>query len=57
MPSAFTPDLARLLGLLVAEGRTTINGNVWFVNADVAVNDDYVRLVTSLFGVKVFRKR
>ena len=57
LPTTFTPDLARFLGLLVAEGRTTAEGNVWFVNSDSAINDEFVRLATTVFGVNVFRRR
>jgi chromosome segregation protein len=57
LPPIFTPDLARFLGLLVAEGRTSVEGNVWFVNSDPAINDEFVRLATTIFGVNVFRKR
>ncbi|MEW6211415.1 MAG: LAGLIDADG family homing endonuclease, partial [Acidobacteriota bacterium] len=55
LPSSFTPDLARFLGLLVAEGRNTNSNQVWFVNADPLVNDEYERLANNLFGVHVHR--
>src|SRR5262249_28412320 len=44
-------------GLLVAEGRNNSSNQVWFVNADPAVNQDYVRLAQSLFGLTVCRKQ
>src|SRR5262249_6556542 len=53
LPSRFTPELARFLGLLVAEARNTDANQVWFVNADPAVNDLYTRLAQTLFGVAV----
>ena len=56
LPSTFTPDLARFLGLLVAEGRNTDANQVWFVNSDPAVNDEFERLAQTLFGVQVERK-
>jgi intein/homing endonuclease len=57
LPMVFTPDLARFLGLVASEGRTSDEGNIWFVNSDPAINDDFVRLAHSLFDVDVFRKR
>jgi chromosome segregation protein len=57
IPSTFTPELARFLGLLIAEGRNTSSNQVWFVNSDQAVNDDYERLAQELFGVRVRRLR
>ncbi|HEX8996848.1 MAG TPA: chromosome segregation protein SMC [Ktedonobacterales bacterium] len=56
-PTTLTADLARFLGLIIAEGRITVAGNVWFVNSDKAINEDYARLCQSLFHLKVFRKR
>jgi chromosome segregation protein len=57
IPLTLTPDLARFLGLLVADGRASAAGDVWFVNSDPAINDEFVRLAGTLFGVDVFRKR
>jgi chromosome segregation protein len=57
LPDLFTPDLARFLGLLVAEGRNTGSNQVWFVNSDPAINDEFARLARTLFGVEVHRKR
>ncbi|HET9529540.1 MAG TPA: LAGLIDADG family homing endonuclease, partial [Blastocatellia bacterium] len=55
IPSTFTPGLARFLGLLIAEGRNTSSNQVWFVNSDPAVNDEYQRLAREVFGVEVRR--
>ncbi|HXG66281.1 MAG TPA: LAGLIDADG family homing endonuclease, partial [Blastocatellia bacterium] len=55
LPFTVTPDLARFLGLLIAEGRNTVSNQVWFVNADPAINDEYARLARKLFGVQVQR--
>ena len=55
LPPALSPELARFLGLIIAEGRITPAGNVWFVNSDPAINDDYVELGQSLFRLKAFR--
>jgi chromosome segregation protein len=57
LPTTLTPDIARLLGLLVAEGHTSAEGNVWIINSDPAVNDEFVRLADTVFEVNVFRKR
>lgn len=57
MPEGFTPDLARFLGLLIAEGRNTSAGQVWFVNSDPAVNDEFERLAQTLFDVPVCRRQ
>ncbi|MGZ3583716.1 MAG: LAGLIDADG family homing endonuclease, partial [Ktedonobacterales bacterium] len=56
IPRTFSPELARFLGLLVAEGRNPTDGNIRFVNTDPAVNDEFVRLAKLLFGVEVFRE-
>ena len=56
VPTALSPALARLLGLLTAEGvnrRTTL---VRFVNADPAVTRDFAALVHEVFGLPVFAK-
>ncbi len=55
MPGVVTPELARFLGLIIAEGSNTSNGAVWFVNSDPAINDDFAQLAQSLFHVKAFR--
>jgi chromosome segregation protein len=55
LPLGFTPDLARFLGLLIAEGRNTSSNQVWFVNSDPAINDEYERLARKLFEVEVRR--
>jgi chromosome segregation protein len=55
VPIELTPDLARFLGLLIAEGRNTDSNQIWFVNSDSAVCDEFERLAGSLFGVEVSR--
>jgi chromosome segregation protein len=57
LPATFTPDLARFLGLLVAAGRTSAEGNVWRVNSDSAINAEFARLADAVFGVNDFRQR
>lgn len=56
LPVTFTPDLARFLGLLVAEGRNTAANQVWFVNSDEAIVNEYARLAQELFGLAAHRK-
>jgi chromosome segregation protein len=56
LPNYFSSELARFLGLLIAEGRNTVSNQIWFVNSDKAVNDEYERLANKLFGLKVQRK-
>ncbi|MEJ7617493.1 MAG: LAGLIDADG family homing endonuclease [Pyrinomonadaceae bacterium] len=55
LPPTFTPDLARFLGLLVAEGRNTVSNQTWFVNSDPAVNNEYARLAETQLGLEVHR--
>ncbi|CAN5826296.1 hypothetical protein BH20ACI4_BH20ACI4_32860 [soil metagenome] len=57
VPEMFTPELAKFLGLLIAEGRNTKDNAVWFVNADDKVNDQYKHLAKKLFGVGMLRKK
>ncbi len=57
VPKSFTPELAKFLGLLIAEGRNTNDNSVWFVNSDRAVNREYGRLAKKLFGVGMLRKQ
>jgi chromosome segregation protein len=57
MPPRFTPDMARFCGLLIAEGSNTSANQVWFVNSDKAVNDEFERLARALFGVTVSRRK
>jgi chromosome segregation protein len=56
IPKNFSPELARFLGLLVAEGRNTYSDQVWFVNSDEAVNLEFGRLAKKLFGVRTVQK-
>lgn len=56
LPQKFSPELARFIGLLVAEGRNTLSDQIWFVNSDETINDNYEQLADSLFGLKVRRK-
>ncbi len=57
IPQSFSPDLARFLGLLIAEGRNTYSNQVWFVNSDEAVNTEFERLARNIFDVGVVQKQ
>ncbi len=57
LPKEFTPELAKFLGLLIAEGKNTKDNSVWFVNSDEAVNREYKNLAKKLFGVGMLRKK
>jgi len=55
VPEALTPDLGRFLGLTIAEGKLNASGTLFFVNTERAVNDDYVGLISSVFGLSAAR--
>jgi len=57
LPTHFTSDLARFCGLLIAEGRSTNANQIRFVNSDRAINDEFERLASTLFDVKVHRQQ
>src|SRR5262245_41776526 len=57
LPPGFTPDLARFLGLIIAEGCNTGSSQVWFVNSDEAINREFAQLARSLFGLKAYQYR
>ena len=57
LPESFTPDLARFCGLLIAEGRSTNANQIRFVNSDRAINDEFEKLSSDLFDVKVSRQQ
>ncbi|HMQ29671.1 MAG TPA: LAGLIDADG family homing endonuclease, partial [Chloroflexaceae bacterium] len=57
LPGLLTPGLARLLGLLIAEGVNRSTDQVRFVNDDPAVGDLFSALAQGEPGVTVFRKR
>ena len=56
LPENFSADLAYFLGLLIAEGRNTPSSQIWFVNSDDKINQEFKRLAKKLFGVKVVQK-
>ena len=56
VPKEFTAELAKFLGLLIAEGRNTRDNSVWFVNSDKAVDREYKQSEKKLFDVGMLRK-
>ena len=52
IPRQWTPDLARFLGYCISEGRNTSADQVWFVNSDPALIEDFCRCTTSTFGLR-----
>ncbi|MCX5713624.1 MAG: helix-turn-helix domain-containing protein [Candidatus Omnitrophica bacterium] len=56
LPRQMTPAIARFLGYLISEGRTTKENQVWFVNEDEKMVSDFVACSREAFGVeaKVF---
>jgi intein/homing endonuclease len=56
LPARLNPKLARFLGLLVAEGRNTYSSQVWFVNSDEKINQEFENLGKDLFDVEAARK-
>ena len=56
LPPKLSPKLAKFLGLLIAEGRNTSSSQVWFVNSDEKINQEFRHLAKELFGVQVVEK-
>ncbi len=52
LPREMTADIARFLGYMISEGRTTKSDQVWFVNEDESVVKDFVSSVKAGFGVE-----
>jgi chromosome segregation protein len=53
VPGALTPNLARFLGLMLAEATTAEHGSTSFINSDPQLTDDFDRLASELFGLRV----
>lgn len=53
LPTHLTPELARLLGYLVAKGTLTYRYFIVFRSSDLFVQQDVERLVRQLFGISV----
>ena len=56
LPRMFSPKLAKFLGLLIAEGRNTYSSQVWFVNSDAQVNQQFANLAKELFDIATVQK-
>ncbi|MCG8432320.1 MAG: AAA family ATPase, partial [Candidatus Omnitrophica bacterium] len=52
IPRSLNRDLARFLGYLISEGRLTRSNQVWFVNDDRALVDDFTAAARRVFGVE-----
>jgi chromosome segregation protein len=52
LPRKITPSLAKFLGYLIAEGRTNESNQIWFVNEDEAVVNDFIQAARVAFGVE-----
>lgn len=52
VPRSLTPALARILGYCVSEGRLTRVNQVWFVNSDAALIDDFCQCVRETFNLE-----
>ena len=50
-PEKINKDIARFLGYVISEGRNTGSNQVWFVNGDKKVVEDFVRTAKNGFGV------
>ncbi len=55
-PRQLDPELARVLGLIIAEGRSNDSNSVWFVNSDVKLNQFFNDAVRHLFGLRVVQR-
>jgi len=51
IPEHMTPQLARWLGYLIAEGDTQKNGTIRFTNSEEELRTDYIQLTQQLFGI------
>ncbi|MBI4341995.1 MAG: chromosome segregation protein SMC, partial [Candidatus Omnitrophica bacterium] len=52
VPHEMTPALARLLGYCISEGRNTGSNQVWFVNSDPKLVEDFCDCVRQVFGLQ-----
>lgn len=53
IPWQNSPELARFLGYLLAEGRFPPDSNqIWFTNGTQELVEDYAKIATGIFGVK-----
>lgn len=54
LPPLLDESLAKFLGYLISEGRTTRSNQVWFVNSEPEVVRDYIEVARASFGSEVF---
>ncbi|MBN2830722.1 MAG: AAA family ATPase [Candidatus Omnitrophica bacterium] len=52
LPRKMDSSIARFLGYLISEGRTTKENQVWFVNEDEKIISDFVNCAKEVFGVE-----
>lgn len=52
IPEYLDEQVARFLGYIISEGRINTNGQVWFVNDDQGVLEDYVQCVQKSFALE-----
>jgi len=52
VPHRLTPELARFLGYLISEGRVTSSNQVWFVNEEREIIDDFCNCTKKTFDLK-----
>jgi len=51
-PSSMTPELARFLGYIISEGRSTNSNQVWFVNDDEDLLTDFISICDNSLSLK-----
>ncbi|MBM3244011.1 MAG: hypothetical protein FJZ12_04185, partial [Candidatus Omnitrophica bacterium] len=52
LPRKMDNYIARFLGYLISEGRTTKENQVWFVNEDEKIISDFINCTSNSFGVE-----
>jgi len=52
VPRQMTPEIAKFLGYLISEGRTTKGDQIWFTNEDEKMVEDFISCAKSGFGVE-----
>jgi len=52
LPRKFNVSLAKFLGYLISEGRLSTSNQIWFVNEEDAVINDFVQSSKTAFGVE-----
>jgi len=52
VPREMSPEIARFLGYLISEGRTTKGDQIWFTNEDEKMLEDFISCARDGFGVE-----